>query len=396
MDIGGLMGRFDASRAGVSGSVLVTAVGVAVLAVVGWPGWWHVGVGVRPAGSVGDLLATGEVAALLVWRRWPAACFAVAEAAAVSYGLLGYPATPSGYAGLVATGVVAWRAPRDTLRYVSLAVAAAGVVVIGAIGPRPASAAAVVANLLLVCVAWLIGIAVRSRQAASASSARLDQERARRQATEDRLGLAEALHDRVGHALVGVLRQLEAAQTLRASASPAGDAMIARSVERLRDALGEVSTLVVSEQLVPRSPYPRTAEAAGRRGMLGEALGHWVGLLAAAGVSVHLSVNGDAASLPNAVEATAAGVVAEGLANVAAHSAAPEVTVSLQLGIEGATVAISDPGPARQDSSGSGSGLDRQRDRIDDLGGSLNAGTGPNGGFSLRAHLPAHLSANSQ
>ncbi len=380
---------------GVSGSVLVTAVGVVVLAVVGWPGWWHAG-GVRPAGTVGDLLATGELAALLVWRRWPAGCFAVAEAAAVSYGLLGFPATPSGYAGLVATAVVAWRAPRATLRYASLAIAAAGVVVIGTAGPRPAGVAAVVANLLLVCVAWLVGIALRSRQAASASSARLDQERARRQATEDRLGLAEALHDRVGHALVGVLRQLEAAQTLRASASPAGDAMIARSVERLRDALGEVSTLVVSEQLVPRSPYPRTAVVAGRRGMLGEALGHWVGLLAAAGISVHLSVSGDAASLPDAVEVAIAGLVAEGLANVAAHSAAPEVTVSLQLGAEDATVAISDPGPARQDSSGSCSGLARQNRQIADLGGNLHAGTCPNGGFTLRAHLPAQITANSQ
>jgi signal transduction histidine kinase len=130
--------------------------------------------------------------------------------------------------------------------------------------------------------------------------------------------------------------------------------------------------------------------------MLGDTLGHWVGLLAAARVSVHLSVNGDAGSLPGSVEAAAAGVVAEGLANVAAHSAAPEVTVSLQLGIDGATVAVCDPGPARQNSRGSNSGLARQHRRITDLGGHLHAGACPNGGFALQAHLPAQIATKSR
>lgn len=89
-------------------------------------------------------------------------------------------------------------------------------------------------------------------------------------------------------------------------------------------------------------------------------------------------------------------MVAEGLANVAAHSAAPEVTVSLQLGIEGATIAVCDPGPARQSSGGSGSGLNRQHDRVTDLGGHLYAEACPNGSFALQAHLPAQIATKSR
>lgn len=375
---------------------MVTGVAVAVLAAVGWPGWWPGGVGARPAGPVGDLLATGEVVALLAWRRSPAACFVGAEVAVVSYGLLGFPATPSGYAGLAATAIVACREARATVRYATLPIGVAGVVVVGAVGPRRASAVAIAANVFLVCAAWLSGIAVRSRQAAIASSGRLDEERTRRRASEDRLELAERLHDQVGHTLIGVLRELEAAQTLRATAKPGGDALIARSVERLRDALDEVSALVVSERPVPRAPSVRTAGGERCHGTLADTLGRWVGLLAATGVSVHVSVTGDGASLPGVVEAAAAAVVAEGLANVVAHSAAPEVTVSLRLGVEGATVAVCDPGPARPNSGGSGSGLARQHDRITEMGGHLYAGACPNGGFALRAHLPAQTTTDSR
>lgn len=172
----GLLGRFGV--AGLAGPVLATILGVVVLAVIGWPGWWHVGIGVRRPDALGDLLATGEAVALLVWRRWPAGCLAVAQLCAVGYGLLGFPATPSGYAGLVATGLVAWRATKVTVRYGAGLVAAAGVVVIATIGPRPASAAAIAANLLLVVVAWLVGTVVRSRQSMAASAARVEVEQA--------------------------------------------------------------------------------------------------------------------------------------------------------------------------------------------------------------------------
>lgn len=134
---------------------LVTVAGVVVLGVVGWPGWWQTGPGTALAGwgGVGDALVVLEVGGLLWWRSWPLGCFALAETGAFGYATLGFAATPAGYAGLVATGIVAWRDPRAAVRVSCLAIAAAGIVTIGVLRSVSASPAAIVANLLLVGVA---------------------------------------------------------------------------------------------------------------------------------------------------------------------------------------------------------------------------------------------------
>lgn len=193
-----------------------------------------------------------------------------------------------------------------------------------------------------------------------------------------------------------MLRQLEAARALGAGTSLGSDALIARSVERLRGALGEVAALVASEQSAPhRRPSP-TLQVGGQRGMLGQSLGYWVGLLAGAGVSVHLSIAGDIALLPDAVEIAVAELLGEAFANVAAHSAAAEVNVSLLLGADTATVTVADPGPARRSGAGSGSGLARHAERVADLGGRLTAGACPDGGFVLRAQLPVQTTTSNR
>ena len=362
---------------------------VVVLGVLGWPGWWAAS-DRRSSLVFGEGLAALEVVALLAWRRHPVGCFWVAEAALVGYGVLGFPATPAGYAGLCATAAAAWGARRRVARYSCLGGAVLGTLAIGLARPHQAGGAQILSNLLLVLVAWFAGRAVRTRREAIDSEAALEHERVLRETTEARLALAATLHDRVGHSLVGVLRQLEAVQSLGGGDTATTETLVGRAVQRLRGALGEVSDLVMSETLSPRAATLRSArEASAPTGSLGEVLGHWVGLLASTGVSVHLSVRGDAGALPEDLHAATASLLAEGFANTAAHSEAEELSVSVDLGPSGATVVVQDPGPAKIGTSGSGTGLARQRATLTALGGHLHAAVTPDGGFRLEGHLPA-------
>lgn len=385
----------DPVAPGVPWPLVATVLITAAFAVAGWPGWWSSEPGARLAGPVGEALATMEVASLLIWRRWPLGCFAVAEAAVVTYGVAGYVPTPAGYAGLIATGVGAWGARRLTARYLVLVVAGGGILVIGLARSWPARGADVLANLLLVVVAWFAGLAVRFHEDSLVSRASLAEERSRRERFEDRLALVGALHDRIGRSLIGALRELEAAQVVRSTSAVDGEALVVRATERVRGTLGAVSDLVVSQHRLSRPvapgserPRPRPEPIVEPPGLLGAAVWQWVGLLASSGMSVNLSVRGDTAGLPSLVEVAVAGLLAEALANVAAHSAAAEVGVTLHFTRCGATVSIRDPGPGRRGSAGSGHGLERQSQCLARLGGHLQAGPDPDGGFSVQGDIP--------
>lgn len=332
-----------------------------------------------------------EVLALLMWRRVPVTCFVVAEVALVCYGVLGYPTTPAGYAGLVATGVASWGGRGAPVRYACLIASIGGVVVIGVLGYSGVSSAAVTVNAVLVLAAWLVGRLLRSYQEVLAFKAQEVHEAVRREAAETHLMLVDALHDRVGHTIVGVLRQLEAAEALGAEA---GSALRERASDRLREALGEIAGLVATSPRHPRPRTPRTDEGSEPleqvpSGSLGEALRSWVSTLRSFGTAVQLSVHaGGAEDLSPEVETVLAAVVNEALANVARHSAATQVALTLTLEPDAALLEVSDPGPPRPGTTGSRSGLARLREVIAAQGGMMTAASTPAGGFRFDAHLP--------
>ena len=93
---------------------------------------------------------------------------------------------------------------------------------------------------------------------------------------------------------------------------------------------------------------------------------------------------------PPHVEATAYFVVAEALTNAARHAAPATVTVRLAYGEEELTVEVDDDGREfpHHAASGTGSGIAGMRERAAALGGELEAGPRPGGGFRVRARLP--------
>ncbi|GGZ36752.1 hypothetical protein GCM10010387_33530 [Streptomyces inusitatus] len=255
------------------------------------------------------------------------------------------------------------------------AVAGAGLLVIaGQFAARPASAVAVIT-----ATGWVLAVAAGLSLRAHDGRARATVERVRR---DERLDLARELHDIVAHHITGMLIQAQAAQIVAR-----------RDPHRVADSLAEIETAgseamaamrrVVSllrdtDDTPPAPPGPDRLSA------LVEHFGRQ-------GPKVSLTVPDGDARWPPEVTSTVYRVVQEALTNVlrhARHARSVEVTVGRTAG--GVTVEVTDDAPpnsVRPPQRG-GYGLIGMRERVTTLGGSLDAGPGPGGGWSVRATLP--------
>jgi signal transduction histidine kinase len=116
-----------------------------------------------------------------------------------------------------------------------------------------------------------------------------------------------------------------------------------------------------------------------------------VELTRAAGIPVTVQTVGEASSLPAAVDLAVYRIVQESLTNVARHAGAATATVRLVHGPDGLDIEVCDDGRASATNGtvpGSGSGITGMRERARALGGRLQAGPRPGGGFAVTAHLP--------
>ena len=116
-----------------------------------------------------------------------------------------------------------------------------------------------------------------------------------------------------------------------------------------------------------------------------------VDLTRAAGIRVTLQTVGEAWSLPAAVDLAAYRIVQESLTNVARHAGPATATVRITRGPDELEIEVRDDGrtPATNGASPwTGSGIAGMRERAGALGGRLQAGPRPGGGFAVTAHLP--------
>ncbi|MBO1419467.1 sensor histidine kinase [Streptomyces sp. FH025] len=120
-----------------------------------------------------------------------------------------------------------------------------------------------------------------------------------------------------------------------------------------------------------------------------------------AGLAVGLTLTGPDDGLPvpgPAVQYAAYRIVQEALTNAHKHAPAAEVAVTVEVAPDGLRLAVvNSPAGADGTEAGDGTGpglpsggrgLDGMRARADDLGGTLDAGPTPEGGFAVRARLP--------
>jgi signal transduction histidine kinase len=327
------------------------------------------------------LLAFGPLA-LLVRRRHPRAVLAAIFAATLLYVSLGYLQGPN-YFSLVVAVVSAVRAGEGLAARVAVI---AGWVLflwlpaaLGVTGAPTVLAAFAIAAWLLVLLA--AAEALRGRGERAAEAGRTRQQEARRKADEERLRIARELHDVLAHNISLINVQSAVALHLfderPEQARTALEAINEASSEALREVRSALNVLRGSKEELPRAPTAGLAR-----------LDELVSFAAAAGVGVSLEVQGDRRPLPTSVDLAAFRIVQESLTNIVRHAQAATAKVQLTYGNGDLTVQIDDDGRGLSAQAGGGSGIAGMRDRATALGGELEAGPEPAGGFRVRARLP--------
>jgi signal transduction histidine kinase len=332
-----------------------------------------------------DLLGYGLIVAavlpLLGRRRWPLLTLALSAAALVTYLALRYPFGPVFLGPLVAVYTVGASLPVGrslaAAAVTSLALLAPFVVAAGA--RLPAVATDLGWAVAWVIVPWAVGAVVRLYRASAVHDKEAED---RRRAYEQRLQIAREVHDVVGHGLAVI--NMQAGVALHVLDRRPEQAKIA--LEAIRQASKESLDELRSTLAVFRQPDGET-----RRPRPG--LGQLEGLasaMAESGLPVELQVTGESTALPAAVDQAAYRIVQESLTNVVRHAAASSATVRIACEPAQVLVEVTDDGRPRANAGRrlGGHGIAGMRERAGALGGDLEAGPRPEGGFHVRARLP--------
>jgi signal transduction histidine kinase len=109
--------------------------------------------------------------------------------------------------------------------------------------------------------------------------------------------------------------------------------------------------------------------------------------LRAAGVRVDVDVRGPEERVPSPVGAAAYRIVQEALTNVLRHAAASAATVRVAVEGQALDIEVRDDGTARNGAP-PGTGLRGMTERAEALGGRIEAGGLPEGGWRVHAVLP--------
>jgi signal transduction histidine kinase len=233
-----------------------------------------------------------------------------------------------------------------------------------------------------VVIPTAVGVAVKARRDATAD---VRSAQARRAISEERLRLAQEVHDVVGHGLAviaiqaGVALRVLDREPARARASL--EAIRATSTEALDGLRAELEALRrgPGQPAPPRRPHTGLADLPGL-----------VERLQASGLPVTTEVARGVHALPAEVDRTAYRIVQESLTNVLRHSgpaATAQVRIARNADILELEVLDTGRGAAAP-AGGGGQGIDGMRVRAAALGGTLDAGPRAGGGFAVRARLP--------
>ena len=330
---------------------------------------------------------------LLVRRRWPVVVAVVTGAACAGWALYGHVGEALNVPVIVALYTVAVQGDRRrSIRVGVVAALVSGVVAViaGIDVARPQGAPLL--EMVWPLIPLLLGEAVRGRReltaeyAARAVMAETEREReAARRVQEERLRIARELHDVVAHTVSAMT--VQAGVALDAFEARPDLALVAMRQVRAsgKDAVRELRATVAllrdesaDDDRVPAGPAPRL-----------EQLGELVDRMAAAGVEVRFHQDrGNSDDLPPVVELAAYRIVQEALTNILKHSRAAHAAVSvIRTGAE-LTVEITDDGPASGTTDSNGYGLVGMDERAAAVGGRIERGRLPAGGFRVFAALP--------
>lgn len=194
---------------------------------------------------------------------------------------------------------------------------------------------------------------------------------------EERRRLRRDLHDGLGPRLTGIAFTADAARNLAGSDTAA--------TERLLETLREETTAAIDS--IRELVYAMRPPALDELGLAGAVTQAAASMRGRSGNPIRTTVRVDAVvQLPAAVEVAAYRIAVEALTNVARHTDSAEATVVLAVAGTNLAVEVTDGAPANGPWR-AGVGLSSMRERAEELGGTLVAGSSATGG-RVRAELP--------
>ena len=357
--------------------------------------------GFTEPGLLALVTAIAVNAPVAIRRRAPLLALIIASGGILVHIVADHPEGFLPFTMMVLTYTVgAWETPRRAV--LGLGVIWAVLVVLGFADTPGLDTVGVVGNIAIFTVWWTMGIALRARREAMEARVRQAEERANterqsaaRALAEERLRIAQELHDVVAHSMSVIAVQagvgahvLDDRPEQARSALEAISATSRGTLTEMRRLLG---VLRDGEGHRSDAPAPGLAD-----------LPALVDDVRRAGVPVELEVVGSPSAVSGGVELSAYRVVQEALTNVMKHAGSPShVSVRVVHGPRMIEVDVIDDGrgAAALSTVGTGSrgegaapagghGLVGMRERVELWGGNLSVGPQSGGGYRVHAQLP--------
>jgi signal transduction histidine kinase len=341
----------------------------------------------RSPDVLGVLLALGCSAPLFVRRRAPLSAHLACVTGLVFLSVLEYPSNAQAQILLFTSYTVgAYCAGAKRAVGFAAIIAALGVVMI--VGIPDASNANIALSGAFFIAAYFFGSTVRNRrlymdqlEERATLLERESEEEAKRAVADERLRIAQELHDVVAHSMGVIAVQAgvgahvidddpaEAKRSLEAIATTSRGTLV-----EIRRLLG----VLRSDGDAAYQPAPGLAD-----------LDRLVADVGGAGLDVALCIDGERGDVPPGVDLTAYRIVQEALTNVLKHAGPAHTTVTVGYEPGALRLEIADDGRGVNGrASQGGHGLLGMRERVGVYGGSLQAGPAPGGGFRVVARLP--------
>ncbi|MEO8694992.1 MAG: sensor histidine kinase [Acidimicrobiales bacterium] len=346
----------------------------------------------RDIDAIHVVITLGVCATLAFRRRHPLEALVVAATLVVA---LTFPNYQTGGAPTVLLFLMYAVALHDTptRSQIGLAVVIVGVTIAALNRPPDLRGGSIVGTAVSLSAAWVFGSVLRNRRDALLEQVQLAEQRATieterhaRAVAEERLRIAQELHDVVAHSMSVIAVQAGVGAHVLDNDPTEARRALENIATTSRSTLNEMRRLLgvlrnEDGSKAEHAPAPRL-----------EDLPALIARVQESGVAVDLTVDPPPCELPTGVSLSAYRIVQEALTNVLRHAGSARASVAITYEPGTIAIEVSDDGrglaSASSGTNGSGHGIAGMRERVTVYGGSLHTGPRSGGGFVVRARIP--------